>query len=419
MFDINLWQEIIFTIKKNKLRTFLTGFSVAWGIFMLIILLGAGNGLTNGVRQQFETDATNAMYLNPGRTTKAYKGFQPGRRIQFHNDDLGFLKTQFNQLEDISGRVYMSGGRPVITYGENYGTFEISGCHPDYENIEKIIIKEGRFINDLDILKSRKVIAIGEPVKEKLFKDENPLGKYVKVKSTMYQVVGVFEDLNDYENRRTYIPFSTLQDIYNRYNIVHNISITLSDMTLSESEELENRMRASIARKHQFDVEDRSGVYIYNRFEDFSRTMKLFAGIQAFIWIIGIGTIIAGVVGVSNIMLITVKERTVEFGIRKALGATPFSVISMVILEAILITGIAGYIGLFAGVGVLETISYILETQVYEGMNRADIIFRNPTVNIGLAIAATVLLVILGTLAGVFPARKAALIKPVEALRYE
>lgn len=419
MFDINLWQEILFTIQKNRLRTFLTGFSVAWGIFMLIILLGAGNGLTNGVRQQFETDATNAMYLNPGRTTKAYKGFQPGRRIRFQNNDLSYIKSQFSDVVDISGRVYISGGDPVITYKDRYGTYELAGCQPDYENIEKIIMKEGRFINEIDLIKSRKIIVIGEPIKEKLFKGENPLGEYVKVKSSMYQVVGVFEDLNDRENKRAYIPFSTLQNIFNRYNVVHNISITLADMSVAEAEAIEKQMRSAMARKHQFDETDNNGIYIYNRLEDFARTMQLFAGIQAFIWIIGIGTIIAGVVGVSNIMLITVKERTTEFGIRKALGATPFSVVSMVILESIIITGIAGYIGLVCGVGVLELLSYVLETSVYEGMNRADIMFRNPTVDIGLAISATVLLVFLGTLAGVFPARKAALIKPIEALRYE
>lgn len=419
MFDVNLWQEILATIRKNRLRTFLTGFSVAWGIFMLIFLLGAGNGLTNGVRQQFETDATNSMYFWPGRTTKAYKGFQAGRRIQFENEDLALLENKFSEIELLSGRVYISGGDPIISYGNNYGVFPLIGCHSNYQYIEKVEIEKGRFINDADNKYSRKVIVIGKNVSKKLFSDDDPLGKYVKVKSTLFQVVGVFEDASKYDNRMVYIPFVSLQNIYNAYNKMHNISLTLSDMSIPEAVALEKRMRAHFAHRYQFEESDRNAIYINNTLENFARTMQVFAGIKGFIWIIGIGTIIAGVVGVSNIMLITVTERTTEFGVRKALGATPFSIVLMIVLEAIIITGIAGYIGLVAGVGLLEGISWFLENNVYAGMETSDILFRNPTVNIGLAISATILLVVLGTLAGAFPARKAARIRPVEALRYE
>jgi putative ABC transport system permease protein len=409
MFDLDKWQEIFATIKKNKLRTFLTGFSVAWGIFMLIILLGSGNGLQNGVEYQFKADATNTLWLHPGSTTMAYKGMKPGRQINFTNEDYTFVKDNIPGVAEISARYYMWQNR-IISYKKQFGSFDLICVHPDMQVIEKIIVEEGRMLNQVDILKHRKVAIIGEPVKEALFKNgENPLGEYIKVNGVPFQVVGIFTDRSDRDQQRVYLPISTSQMIFNGGNQIHNLTIT-TNLTATESEVLEQTLRTQLAKHHRFDNEDKSALYIGNTLKEFRQFQNMFMGIKLFIGVIGIFTIIAGVVGVSNIMIIVVNERTKEIGIRKAIGATPWSVVFLIIFESVIITAFAGYIGLVSGIGLLEMVNKFIPPSEF---------FRNPEVDFNIAVSATLVLVFAGVLAGLFPALKAARIRPVIALRDE
>ena len=409
MFDLDKWQEIFATIKKNKLRTFLTGFSVAWGIFMLIILLGSGNGLQNGITYQFEADATNTLWLFPGATTMANQGMKPGRQINFTNEDYTFIKENIPGVEEISARYYMWQNR-IISYKKQFGSFDLICVHPDMQVIEKITVEQGRMLNQVDLLNHRKVAVIGVPVKEALFKNgENPLGKYIKVNRVPFQVVGIFSDRNDRDQQRIYLPISTAQMIFIGGNHIHNLTLT-TNLSASESETLEQTLRNRLAKRHRFNPEDKSALYIGNTLREFKQFQNMFMGIKLFVGVIGIFTIIAGVVGVSNIMIIVVNERTKEIGIRKAIGATPWSVIFLIIFESVIITASAGYIGLVSGIGLLELVNKFMPPSEF---------FRSPEVDFSIAVSATLILVFAGVLAGLFPAIKAASIRPVIALRDE
>ena len=409
MFDIDIWQEIFSTIKKNKLRTFLTGFSVAWGIFMLIILLGSGKGLQNGVETQFKQDAVNSIWFYPGQTSMPYKGFSIGRRIRLTNEDYDETKREINGIDHISS-TYTVRGTGTISYKSEFGSFEIISVHPDYMHLENAKVKEGRFLNMLDIKKFRKVTTIGPPVVEALFKNGNePIGQYINVNGVPFKVIGIFDDPSERDLNRIYIPVSTAQRVFGGGNRINRIAITTT-VPVAESEQMIEDVKANLANRHHFDIEDSRALFIRNTIKDFQQFQNLFLGIRIFIWIIGIGTIIAGIVGVSNIMMIVVKERTKEIGIRKAIGATPGSVVGLIMMESILITGFAGYLGLVIGVGLLELIS--------SNMPGTDF-FRNPEADFGVAVSATILLVVSGALAGLVPATKAARIKPIVALRDE
>jgi putative ABC transport system permease protein len=409
MFDVDKWQEIYSTIRKNKLRTFLTGFSVAWGIFMLIILLGSGYGLENGVRKEFEGDAENTLWVNQGVTSVAYKGYKPGRFIQFTNADYDQTKN-VEDVEYISGR-FTIWENNTLSYKNEYGSFDIFCSHPGYGKVENLEPIKGRFLNDIDVEEFRKVTAIGKLVDDALFKGEDPLGKYIKVAGIPFKVVGVFDDPGgDRDLSRIYIPISTAQMVYNRGNRLGTMSMTVGDASMERSEEMVEEIRNDLAKRHHFDPADQRAVFIWNNVENYTRFMRLFANIRLFIWVIGIGTIIAGIVGVSNIMMIVVKERTKEIGIRKSMGATPTSIIGLVLQESIIITAFAGYVGLVLGVGLLELISNNLPSTDY---------FANPEINISVAIGATLILILAGAIAGFVPARKAAAVKPVIALRDE
>jgi len=408
MFDIDKWQEIFSTIKKNKLRTFLTGFSVAWGIFMLIILLGSGKGLQNGVETEFKQDAVNSIWLWPGQTSKAYKGYSIGRRIQFTNDDYDQINNKIDGVEQISAR-FFTRGSGTISYKNEYGTFDIISCHPGYQQIENASMKDGRFVNDVDIEKYRKVTSIGLKVAEALFKEENPIGKYLNVNGIPFMVVGVFTDPNERDMTRIYIPVSTAQRIFNGGNRLHRLTFT-TNKSVEESEQMIAQVRKDFAKRHHFDPEDEQALFIHNTLKEFKQFQNLFAGIRMFVWIVGMGTIIAGIVGVSNIMMIVVKERTKEIGIRKAIGASPASIIGLVLLESILITSVAGYVGLVLGVGLLELLSSIMESVPF---------IKDPQADFSVAIKATLLLILSGAIAGFVPANRAARIKPIVALRDE
>ena len=411
MFDLDKWQEIFHTIRKNKLRTFLTGFSVAWGIFMLMVLLGSGNGLENGIKSEFQGDAVNRIWVTQGQTTLPYKGMKPGRRIQFTNEDYESAKNNIEGIEYISGRLNIF-QNTTVSYKNEYGSYDIVCCHPDYGFVENLEIINGRFLNNLDIEDYRKSTTIGRIVKEALFKDEPAVGKYIKVSGVPFKVVGVFSDIGgERDERRVYLPVSSAQVVFNNGNRINNFNMTTQQGTLEESRRMVDQVRNDLSARHNFDPEDLRAVSIFNNVEQYKQFIDLFAAIRLFIWIIGTGTIIAGIVGVSNIMMIVVKERTKEIGVRKALGATPFSIISLILQESVLITAFAGYVGLVLGVGLMELISPMFEN--------SDTFFKNPGVDLRVAISATILLVVSGAVAGFIPARKAASIKPIEALRDE
>ncbi len=409
MFDLDKWQEIFSTIDKNRMRTFLTGFSVAWGIFMLIILLGSGKGLQNGINAQFKQDAVNTIWFGSGTTSKTYQGLKAGREIQFDNEDYNFVRERMEGVDKISGRFYMWQNR-VVSYNKEYGVFDLICVHPDYYDIENATMVEGRYINTIDIQKRRKVVAIGKPVQKALFKNgKSPIGEYIKINNVPFQVVGVFTDKNERDETRIYLPLTTAQMISGGADRIHNLSIT-STLTAKESEEFEKHLRAEFAKRHRFDPEDMNAMWISNTVKQYKMFTNLFTGIQIFVSIIGAFTIIAGIVGVSNIMIIVVNERTKEIGIRKAIGATPISIVSMILWEAVFITAIAGYIGLILGIGLLELVSSVLPQNEF---------FLNPSVDFNIAVISTLVLIAAGTLAGLMPALRASRIRPVVALRDE
>ena len=418
MFDIDKWQEILATIKKNKMRTFLTGFSVAWGIFMLMILLGSGNGLSNGVANNFMNDAVNAMWIWTGQTTVPYQGMNTGRSIQFHNDDYQVMKG-IKGVESASGRYFM--GNTRYSYGKESGEYTTVTCHPELNEVERMQMVEGRFINKVDIQQKRKVVVIGKDIYDALFKDIPALGEYVHINKVPFKVVGVCVEPGSTRNRNAYMPVSTAQTVFNGSNRLHNFAITISGKTLEETQAIEDEIRSTFSHKLKFDEKDESALGLYNKMENYIQTMRIFQAIKIFIWVIGLFTLIAGIIGVSNIMLIVVKERTKEIGIRKAIGASPSSVIGLILLESVLITTVAGYIGLVLGTGLMELVNYMMLQSAGEAAagQQGETVFMNPTVDLNVAIWATVLLIVAGAIAGYIPAKRAARIKPIVALRDE
>ena len=409
MFDLDKWQEIFSTINKNRLRTFLTGFSVAWGIFMLILLLGSGKGLQNGAENQFAGDAINSVWISPGKTSMPYKGYKPDRFIRLENDDFEDIKLYQEGIENLSARKYLQGSG-MTTYRNKTGNFDILGCMPGEKEAEQITIIQGRFVDQLDIKEARKVACIGIDMKIELFGNEvDPIGEYINVQGIPFRVIGCFSDQGgDRDVRRAWIPLSTHQKVFGDPMRVDRMVMTTGDATIEEAEQIVSDLRTRLSQRLNFDPADERAVYIRNRAEFFQKFVQLFFGIRIFIWIIGCGTILAGIVGVSNIMMIVVKERTREIGIRKALGATSSSIIGLIMQEAIFITVVAGYIGLSLGVGLLEWSGDMISGNDY---------FLNPEVDIKVAISATILLIVSGSLAGLIPAIRASRIQPVVALR--
>jgi putative ABC transport system permease protein len=401
-------QEIFATLSRNRLRTALTALSVAWGMLMLVVLLGAGRGLEKGAAYEFRDDAVNSLWLYPGKTSRPFAGRGPGRDVKLMNDDYEALARNFPSIDHISGRFYLY-GEFMVGYGGKHSAFDIRGTHPGHQYLEKTIITGGRFLNDADIQQRRKVCVIGSKVVSFLFGKKQALGEYLNIRGLSYKVVGVFEDVGgEAELKKIYVPITTAQLLYSQPGRVHQIMFTIGNANLSQSQRLAQQVTRFVAARHGISPDDRQALRVQNNVEQFERVNSVFVWLRAFVWIVGIGTLLAGVVGVSNIMLISVKERTREIGIRKALGATPWSVISLVVGEAIIVTSVAGYVGLLAGIGVIELAARHLKDVPY---------MRQPDVDLSVALKACAVLVSCGALAGFFPARHAANISPTEALR--
>ncbi len=407
MFDLDKWQEILGTISKNKLRTFLTGFSVAWGIFILIVLLGAGQGLRNGAESQFLHDAVNSINIEGGVTTMAHKGIKPGREIILKTEDYAYIKNNLKHIDKISAA--LGANSTEMSYKGRHGSYMLRSCLPDHDYLENASMLSGRFINDNDIKEYRKVCAIGYPLRDELFKKEDPINKYIDVNGTPYKVVGVFTDPGNGDLNRAYVPLTTFQRASGSGKEVGTIWTNLQKDHAEDGDGTVKEIRNMLAARYNFNPADFNAVRVDNWGEGYKRIMSMLDGIKIFIWIIGVCTLLAGIVGVSNIMMIIVKERTNEIGVRKALGATPVSIVMLVVQEAVFITAVSGYVGLVLGVGLLELMSDNLQGDF----------FKNPSIDFSLAISATLMIIFSGALAGFFPAMRAARVEPVEALRAE
>ena len=413
-------QEIFSTLSQNKLRTTLTGLSVSWGIFILIVLLGAGNGLKNGVMENFQERSVNRVALSSGSTSMPYLGLKSGRNLQFADKELSVIQNEVAESRLVTPQ---SSNNQTISHENETGSYQIRGIMPDYAGIEKIIIRpeDGRFINRLDINNENKVIVIDKKIEESLFAGKSALGKYVKVGQLMYNVVGINTKKQGWGSPSAYIPFTTYQLIYNPSNKFNRITFTVEGLeTKAENEVFNENLRKNVASSMSFDAEDKQALYLNNSQEDYIETQKIFGGITMFVGIIGIFTLIAGIVGVSNIMLVSVKERTREIGIRKAIGAPPLSILKTIVLESILITAIFGYIGMIAGIGVTEAANFLMEQAAaaqVPGEGPQMSIFKDPTVNLGYVLISTLILIVSGVIAGYMPAYKAVKVRPIEAMR--
>ena len=409
MFNRDRWTEIFETIGKNKLRTFLSGFTVSLGIFIFIILFGLGNGLKNTFQEFFLDDASNAIFLYPGKTSKPYKGFKANRRIEFKNDDLRDIKENFSfYLEHLTPRITRN---TLTKYKNNSNNYSTRGVGPGHQFVEKTILMEGRYINQSDLISKTKVAVIGRMVAKDLFKSEEAIGKYINLGSSAFKVVGIFQDDGgDNEERNIYIPYTTRQLIEKSNDKVDQIILTYrKELGYLGAMGLENGLKKYFKEKKSVSPEDPNGFYIRNIADDLRETQQFAVVLQLIVSFVGLGTLIAGIIGISNIMVFVVKERTKELGIRKALGATPNSVIKMVLQESVFITIISGYLGLFFGVLVLENI----------GIKLDKYFIKNPFIEISTALMATVVLIIFGAIAGYIPAKRASSIKPIIALRDE
>ena len=417
----SLLSEVWSTSKRNKLRTSLTGFAVAWGIFMLIFLLGAGNGLINAQLQQSTRFLANSMRVFPGETSKAYKGLKEGRSITLNDKDILISNQTYGQyVDDVGGRLEQYNVN--INYGDNYvASQSLVGVAPTHPKIDKTEMIAGRFINEIDMKEQRKNVVLSRSQAKELSKDYRSLvGKNVKISNLNFQVVGIYKDDESRNNTDAFIAYSTIKTIYAKGDDAGSLEFTIKNLkTQEDNEQFEKNYRASINNNHQAAPDDDRTIWLWNRYMDNIQMNQGIAIMQTALWIVGLFTLLSGIVGVSNIMLITVKERTREFGVRKAIGAKPWSILKLIITESIIITSFFGYIGMVCGVAANEIMDATIgHTTVDTGLFKAAM-FVNPTVGIGTCIGATIAIVIAGTIAGLIPAIKAARIRPIEALRAE
>jgi putative ABC transport system permease protein len=407
MWNRDSWLEIFETLRKNKLRAALSGFSIALGIFIFVTLYGFGNGLKNAFQEFFLDDATNTLWIYSAQTTKPYKGFKSRRNIEFKNDDLKDLETDFSLfLEGITPRISTGSQVSYLTESNSY---TVRAVGPVHQAIEKSLIYAGRYINEIDVEQYKKHAVIGRLVAKDLFKSEDPLGKFVIINDIAFKVVGLFYDEGgDNEERMVYIPYTTQQRILSGTDRIDQIILTFRpEIGYLGALQLEENIKRYLKRKHHIDPDDPAGIYVRNVASELKQNQTFAGVLQYIVTFVGMGTLIAGIIGISNIMVYVVRERTKELGIRKAIGATPRSIIGMILHESIFITSIAGYIGLFAGICTLALIGDKLE----------DYFIYNPQIHLGTAIFATFLLISFGAIAGYVPAKRAARIKPIVALR--
>ena len=418
MFDLDRWQEIYQVLRKNKMRTFLTAFGVFWGIFMLVIMVGAGNGLRNGVNDQMKDFATNSVFIWAQSTSVPYKGLPRGRSYSFNNDDVIALRSSIPEMEHFAPRLQDNGGDgDNVIRGIKSGKFGILGDYPDWCKIDPVTLLHGRLLNEKDILDSRKVVVIGNRVQEVLFnKGEDPVGKYICIKGIWFQVVGSFKPQNENFNiggdkqQSVFIPLTTMQKAYNYGQNVGFIAITAQKGNSAAS--VGDKAIKLLKKRHMIAPSDNDAIGNFNLEEMFNQVSGLFMGINLLVWIVGTGTLLAGVIGISNIMLVIVKERTKEIGIQRAIGAPPIVIMSQIIMESVVLTSIAGFFGLSLGVGLLQVINV--------AMSNSDTgIFKNPSVDFNMAISALGILIVSGALAGLIPALRAIKVRPIDALRYE
>ena len=417
----SLLSEVWSTSKRNKLRTSLTGFAVAWGIFMLIFLLGAGNGLINAQLQQSTRFLANSMRVFPGETSKAYKGLKEGRSITLNDRDILISNQTYGQyVDDVGGRLEQYNVN--INYGDNYvASQSLVGVAPTHPKIDKTELIAGRFINEIDMKEQRKNVVLSRSQAKELCKDYHSLvGKNVKISNLNFQVVGIYKDDESRNNTEAFIAYSTIKTIYAKGDDAGSLEFTIKNLkTREDNKQFEKNYRASINNNHQAAPDDERTIWLWNRYMDNIQMNQGIAIMQTALWIVGLFTLLSGIVGVSNIMLITVKERTREFGVRKAIGAKPWSILKLIITESIIITSFFGYIGMVCGVAANEIMDATIgHTTVDTGLFKAAM-FVNPTVGLGTCIGATITIVIAGTIAGLIPAIKAARIRPIEALRAE
>lgn len=407
MFDRDLWREIFQSINKNRTRGILSGFTVAFAILLFTILFGIARGFENTFKVAFSDDATNAMFIRAGRTTKAHDGLQAGRRIQFKNKDFDYLKEEFgDKIEFITARIYKGF---TASYRNEQNSYTIRAVHPDHQFLEKTLMNEGRYINQNDLKNRTKVVVIGRLVKEDLFIKEDPIGKYISLGGIQYKVVGLFSDEgNDNEERLIYMPVTTAQQVYGNNDYLDQINLSYNpSMTTDQAIAFGNDINRSLKERFSVARSDQRAIRVFNMATQTKGVNQMTNGLAILILVIGLGTLIAGIVGISNIMIFIVKERTKEIGIRKALGASPRSIVSIILLESIIITALAGYLGLLMGVGVIELAGPMLK----------DYFITDPGVSTKLVVSATITLIAAGTLAGYVPAKRASRIKPIVALR--
>lgn len=413
MFDRDKWQEILGTIRENKLRTGLTAAGVFWGIFMLIFIMGMGDGLEKGVLGVFGGRSANSLYLWPQATSVAYKGMRVGRWEIFTIDDVYAMKRNLPFIDIFAPRHETH--NVTVNYNENSSSFDLRGEWKGVFKIESLIIQKGRLLNDKDEYERRKVAVIGQTVREELFGNSNPIGKYISIKGILFLVVGVVEFNGESQRlqeaeENIFIPLNTSMQLFGNGKDISIFACTVfPDIPINQVEE---QIIQFLKARHKIAPRDAQAIGCFNLWKEFQKITGLFSGIRYFLWIVGIGTLMAGVVSVSNVMLITVKDRTREIGVRKALGATPWSIISMILLESVFITTLSGYIGLLCGTGIIAGMNYVVSN-----MDMSNQMFANPEVNIGVSIGSLIILVISGLVAGLLPALHAAQINPVEALR--